>query len=515
MGFRNLPPTQESTNKLLFVGSGLSTSLGLPSWTALLRDIAESALTPSDLESSPVSLDSISGNEYIFTDYLTSRINKARVADGIIRILNARQDAVPLSLIHEFAIAFESMGAKWIVTTNWDTMLERITGFPGVCLQSSDIQSSASQISRMLRSQQPFVLHLHGSIVDPPPAFTLSDIKTIDKSLREFGIYFPALFAIYEVVVLGYSFPDPYIEEILNFATTIAGGDILNIVSRSASAGKLQVNHPGVFNHALLHEYRTHEDFKDSLYDVARLLSQDRALSLILSARDSAQFIDIIERHPYNYSTTAALRELLLIRPDSSRILKWSSDYICDTEGIADPKAASICAVLLASGAPSWQPGAVEITSLRSIADAAMGEGNVDLVGLAGPLAVAVGKQGADDTMKRFIHLSAEDLEWRIHDFRTNHRYYGSGEAFVAAAVRHRNDPSRSGYLIANDIIRMLDLIRVSGEEEVHRTLGVLITDSIRMVERRGDRALSDLVFQEYEQVTRQARPGMLTSRVR
>jgi hypothetical protein len=187
---------------IAFVGSGLSATVGLPSWEELIRRVAERLGIAADI--SPA-LDE--GRLLEACEYLAIRFGEPAVQATVAAVIDGATPAT--SRVHSLLAEIPFHG---IVTTNYDLLC---TSVPGGERWGIPLHHATSGLGG--RSRRPFVLHIHGHVHDAQSiVFTKAAYDRFsDAPVLPGGGFFMEAFQNACVVFLGFGFRDENIERVL------------------------------------------------------------------------------------------------------------------------------------------------------------------------------------------------------------------------------------------------------------------------------------------------------------
>ena len=135
---------------------GPSCHAGLPSWGALIREIAYKLRLTDKVKAD------LDKNDFAeIAGFISKQIGgednlKFKVCEN-----NIKDKAKSPSILHEKIV---SLNLKGIVTTNYDLLL---TDADKRKYFSPPVNNRTSQLISLPQSRKPFIFHLHGSINDP------------------------------------------------------------------------------------------------------------------------------------------------------------------------------------------------------------------------------------------------------------------------------------------------------------------------------------------------------------
>ncbi|HEY5956793.1 MAG TPA: hypothetical protein VIV60_09585 [Polyangiaceae bacterium] len=170
------------------------------------------------------------------------------------------------------------------------------------------------------------------------------------------------------------------------------------------------------------------------------------------------ELFETLDPQPYAYSTTAAVRELVLQSEAPGHLLDLAAEVIL---GIwhSHPNIAGILSTLLSTASEFWQPSKSSLLRLEALCDSAIQQGDWSRIGAVEPLAFALGTKGRCEIHRQVLERLIEERHWRAADAARTRDYYGTAGVQIAAILRHWHDPIRKGLLHVNDISRLMDML--------------------------------------------------------
>lgn len=196
---RDLAAHAQAGELTFFLGAGVSTGVGLPTWSALLADLGSSAgMTPASLERLKA---------FDFRDQATV-IQRRYIANGegsvaerresFVDAIRRRTTAPSYSLVHGL---IASLRSREVVTTNYDTLYEEAVSGLG--------QRTAVLPYEAVEHGEPWLLKLHGCI-DRPESIVLTrgDYLGVPASHGALFGLVQAMLLTRHMVFVGYSLSD-------------------------------------------------------------------------------------------------------------------------------------------------------------------------------------------------------------------------------------------------------------------------------------------------------------------
>ena len=211
-----------SNNKLvLFVGSGLSIDLGLPSWNQLVIDIIDHIEKETGTTNLSLFKQLLSANDMDALDVLTQiekKGHKKIVQDYIGNNLRLKDDC-DLS-IHKKLIKL----CPKIVTTNYDHAFEQASGDSAHKI-SNNSQHGISNLS----NKKEYIFKIHGDIDEPDYCILFeSDYEKLYQQNSQqqdlFTSQFKNIILNKTLLFVGFSLGDPYVKKIMDHINNITKG---------------------------------------------------------------------------------------------------------------------------------------------------------------------------------------------------------------------------------------------------------------------------------------------------
>jgi len=215
-----------SKNELiLFVGSGLSIDLGLPSWNQLVIDIIKHIEKETGVTSLGLFKQLLTSNDMDALDVLTQIEKKGykKLAQDYLSNNLRLKDDCDLS-IHKKLFSLCSR----IVTTNYDHAFENALG-DSVHKVNNNSQHGISNLS----NKKEYIFKIHGDIDEPDNCILFeSDYRSLylEKSNQQelFTSQFKSLILNKTILFIGFSLGDPYVKEIMDHINIISEGTMSN-----------------------------------------------------------------------------------------------------------------------------------------------------------------------------------------------------------------------------------------------------------------------------------------------
>lgn len=224
---QTLAEAAKKSHLVLFIGAGVSTGVGLPTWDQLLRDGAEKA----GFDSSQIPL--FEGQDYRDQATLIDRRMRAICGDPLDGRSQFKADiAAKLSATQPYSLAhglLASLPSKEAVTTNFDVLFEQ-------ACKTAD--ANIAVLPRNPRTADGrWVLKLHGSVDDPERmVLTRSDYLEMPRRYGALMGLVQGLLMLRKMVFIGYSLRDEDFHELVDEvraaragATEIVRGTVLSL----------------------------------------------------------------------------------------------------------------------------------------------------------------------------------------------------------------------------------------------------------------------------------------------
>jgi len=207
----------------VFVGSGLSTLAGLPSWKALLLQLLEKYYEGHvDQKSKQTLLDMAeSGRLVDLAEFIRASLRPKTFRDTLITMLDPH-DAKP----SETHVTLASIPFSAVITTNYDHLLEDTYSIVhDVRYARSYPYTNISALANLVAEKKFFILKAHGTVEDPDNIiFSRTDHQQVMFSSPAYRTFFSSLFASRTFLFIGYSLSDPDLTIVLENLATIFKG---------------------------------------------------------------------------------------------------------------------------------------------------------------------------------------------------------------------------------------------------------------------------------------------------
>lgn len=469
-------------NKLLLLGSGLSTNLGMCSWDELLDEVAADLGADYERIKSASANRSRSDGSYEVADALVNNCGPGRVQNALIKKLRAKQNAILASQgkqISEYALNLIRMRISGIITTNWDTLATEVSRGSFTPLVWP---KQKRELIKCLQEKKPFLLYLHGNIENPPLVVTRKQAEQRAEDVAEYLT--SQVVALHKVIVIGYGFPDLYIRNLVRQAAKLAGSsEEVLILARPCDIAKLkelEEEEPiPVDPRSYSFAFKGFPEFPEMFRRLAE--SFDIGTNLLLL--DEVNTLDDIRNLALFGEYTAEVRIRLHEAfkdqgsEETARLLNLCAKYLIGISAGAaannqDRTIAGLLASLLVTLNQNWRPHPTELDKLAKICLKLLSDGDRELVGVLDPLTFALGQQAFrrskhEPSLARLTEAQSEHLkllinnqEWREADSERMFRYYEGIDKYVRGLLRHKKEENfRNGLLKANDVTRLTELL--------------------------------------------------------
>ncbi len=208
----------------VFVGAGLSQGAGLPGWGQLLDELINlcKANTPlSDQKENDLRRLSKDPSKFLLVaeeirEILHSDLQKfikSRFDDKSIQPTLSQQKIIQLK-------------AKFIITTNYDTLLENAFIKVNNSMPNPLTYKDAATINYNFLTEEPFILKAHGDARSAPSEIILTekDYRNVIYMQRGYQSVLQVLFSTCNVLFLGASLKDPELSLMLGYIHNIFNG---------------------------------------------------------------------------------------------------------------------------------------------------------------------------------------------------------------------------------------------------------------------------------------------------
>ncbi|HAB50616.1 MAG TPA: hypothetical protein DCE80_00305, partial [Ignavibacteriales bacterium] len=438
-------------------------------------------------------------HEYDAAEYLQGIIGRESLENRIIILLNRFQEKISKKLnLAEWMALIAKMGLSGIITTNWDTLLSKITGFKQIHWpeQRGDFLAA-------LKNNEPFVLYLHGSVDRKPLVITHQDKVAAQKKFEEYKSLLAVILSIHYLIILGYSFPDEHINEVFTFASNLAGphSQLRIILTKQADKDKYYRDVPKVHAGSTTIEYKEYRAFKEAFIDLTAQCDPSSRLILIPKVTSIDSLYDIVALQSFEYNTTSLMRTLYTNKSSNKRLLlNMSAEFIIENN-LKDARSCGLFATVLNTISEHWEANRHLLTKLNQICNKALAQEDSTLSGIIEPLSFALALKGLPSAHKKYLRTVVYDNTWRAAQIKQSHHYYGSIKTQIDAIMRHLNDTRRKGKLVeANDIVRLLTLFATEPKDVAFVVQGLLLS-SLNALYAAGEKSYATRIKNEVRKI--------------
>lgn len=202
----------------LFIGAGLSKSVGLPSWQELLLDL----------------IDLVKTNQYNNdTEYINQLTKLARKPSKYLVVAQELKDSLQADFTKYIMKTFDEecpspkeihkkvvkLPYKFIITTNYDTLIE--DAFVEVFSKQAKVRTfkESADVSYDLWGNRKFILKAHGDASSPQQGIILTerDYRDVIFNMLGYKSILQTLFSTKTILFLGSSLDDPELKLLLSF----------------------------------------------------------------------------------------------------------------------------------------------------------------------------------------------------------------------------------------------------------------------------------------------------------
>jgi hypothetical protein len=221
---------------VLFCGSGVSASAGLPTWKQLLTDLVKQLAeeVPNDTSQAELRRLIDGGKLLEVADYCKEALGQPYYNALSKRLSN------PESVVPELHKIITQLPFSSIVTTNYDKLLEwayaSARGLP-----KTPTHRDVDTLGTLLFSGSFFIFKAHGDI-DRPDSMVLTtrDYQEIIHANPSFNAFFSALLLTKAILFVGYSLNDPDFRMLLDRQLTVFKGHVPERWALMAGLGKVE-----------------------------------------------------------------------------------------------------------------------------------------------------------------------------------------------------------------------------------------------------------------------------------
>lgn len=206
----------------IFVGAGASMGAGLPGWESFLSSMISAAETHR-------TIDDTKATEY--RSLLKDQSKYLMIAESLKHdmamyfddFLERKFKPSGISPTDLHKSITKATNFQFVITTNYDTLIERTYRSMGLDDVSVNIFSDTGEIQRSLSKREFFILKAHGDIsrMGNGIILTENDYRTIIYKERGYQSLLSAMFTMFSIVFVGASMTDPDVKLLLSYISDI------------------------------------------------------------------------------------------------------------------------------------------------------------------------------------------------------------------------------------------------------------------------------------------------------
>jgi hypothetical protein len=220
----NLAKAYKDGSFAIFVGAGLSRPSGLPTWEGLLNELitySKDNLNLPDQKELELRALSKQPGKYLTVAEELKDIMSTDLQKYIKRRFN--DSSLTPSVTLQKVIRLK---AKFIITTNYDTLLENAFILVNNRLPNQLSYKDAATINDNILSNEPFILKAHGDARSAPNEIIITemDYRNIIYKEKGYQSVLHVLFSTCNVLFLGASLEDPELKLLLGYIHNIFHG---------------------------------------------------------------------------------------------------------------------------------------------------------------------------------------------------------------------------------------------------------------------------------------------------
>jgi hypothetical protein len=228
----------EQRKCVLFVGPGLSSLAGYPTWSELVDLLVAEARKMPRARTDGLEKFQACGDYFTLAEFARSTLPR----DEFRQILKREFGRpVPSTPAHE---AIAGTDYRGFITTNYDRLLESAVTQVRMAMPSTFTPSSYSELASALYDPDTFVFKMHGDLLEPSSVvISASDYDRLILRSPHVRSFLQAVFISNTLLFVGYSLRDPDFQLILKELTLIFQGYLPRHFALLASPGSFEIDH--------------------------------------------------------------------------------------------------------------------------------------------------------------------------------------------------------------------------------------------------------------------------------
>ena len=215
---KSLLEAVNSGHCLVFVGSGPSIELGLPSWEQLAKNLAKHVLTLKP------DVDTASYETFLSQKKYPELFGLATDDVGQSPVVEFVRAQLTASVTPDYSNSLYNLLAGWpfafYLTTNLDESLHQALSARGI--YCTKLSNSKADLSTIRADTKDVIVHLHGMLSGSPEEWVLTSRQyaalATDSGYEYYREKLQSLFEMFGVLIVGYSLRDPDINLVLQTA---------------------------------------------------------------------------------------------------------------------------------------------------------------------------------------------------------------------------------------------------------------------------------------------------------
>lgn len=196
---------------IIFVGAGLSKNHGLPTWNKIIEDLLEDPET--DIKNANILLQNLESRLMSPLEILEKIKNdKSIILEHFENCLNID------NLVSDIHKELSSI-TKMFITTNFDKLIEFNTGIKTIITHDSNYNL------QKIGKKKEFVIKLHGDIENLDKCVIFNEqYENLYNTEQLAPFKLKSLLSDYTFLFLGFSFNDPYVDELFKYMSKLLNG---------------------------------------------------------------------------------------------------------------------------------------------------------------------------------------------------------------------------------------------------------------------------------------------------